>query len=122
MNLRPYVASFRDSVRKEGRAARPGVIIQVRDDAATSRAGPESSAHFDACRFGVAFYKAAYSLRRLRSAFYPVIDPFTVQLNISRITAGIIITNRFDEAAIALRTLFGDDNSIERLFLRASSS
>src|SRR5215216_3288329 len=84
--------------------------------------GAESSVHFSACRFRATFYEAAYRLGRLRSAFYPVIHPLTVDLNISRITARIIIANRFDKATIALRTLLGDDNSIERLLLRASSS
>jgi hypothetical protein len=83
---------------------------------------PKSSAQFSARRFGAAFYKASYRLRRLRSAFYPVIHPLTVDFNISRIAARIIITNRFDEATVALRTLLGNDDSIKGLFLCAPPS
>jgi hypothetical protein len=108
-------------MRKEGRAARPGVTISNKATR-PHHAKSESSACFSDCRFGIAFNQAAYRIRWLRSAFYPVIDSLVVELNISRITARVVITNRFDEATISLRAFLGDNNSIERLLLRASSS
>ena len=57
---------------------------------------------FGARRFGLAFYKAAHSIARLRSAFYPVIDPLAIDVNISRIAARVVITDRLDKATIAL--------------------
>src|SRR2546425_6611806 len=63
--------------------------------------------------------KAAHGVRGLRSALYPIIHPLAVHLYLGRIAGRIVIADGFDDAPVALRPLFSDYDSIERLFLRA---
>src|SRR5262249_2978068 len=72
-------------------------------------------------RFRLALYQAPHRFSRLRSAFYPIIDPLAVKLNVRRLSARVVVADVFDEPAISFRALLRDHNPIERLLLCAHS-